>query len=107
MMSQNVMMKKYNLRRKLAMKDEMKALMYNLTWELANLPDRKMALQNKWVYWIKKEQDVKHYKTRFIVKGPWLLNTTSRAKWSNPLRKVQDLFPEITSPDDVNFRYWK
>ena len=34
----------------LSMKDEMKSLISNQTWELAKLPIRKKALHKKWVY---------------------------------------------------------
>ena len=34
----------------LAMKDEMKSLISNNTWELNELPLGKKALHNKWVY---------------------------------------------------------
>ena len=36
----------------LVMKDEMDSLVSNQTWQLARLPKRKKALQNKWVYQI-------------------------------------------------------
>ncbi|KAK0592711.1 hypothetical protein LWI29_024077 [Acer saccharum] len=54
----------------LAMKDEMKSLISNQTWELAKLPEGKKALQNKWVFRIKEEHDgSKRYKARLVVKG--------------------------------------
>ncbi|KAK0606132.1 hypothetical protein LWI29_034423 [Acer saccharum] len=54
----------------LAMKDEMKSLISNQTWELAKLPEGKKALQNKWVFQIKEEHDgSKRYKARLVVKG--------------------------------------
>ena len=54
----------------LAMKDEMKSLISNQTWELAELPMGKKALHNKWVYRIKEEHDgSKRYKARLVVKG--------------------------------------
>ncbi|KAK0584230.1 hypothetical protein LWI29_009630 [Acer saccharum] len=54
----------------LAMKDEMKSLVSNQTWELAKLPEGKKALQNKWVFRIKEEHDgSKRYKARLVVKG--------------------------------------
>ena len=53
-----------------AMKDEMDSLMSNQTWELAELPRRKNALHNKWVFRIKEEHDgSKRYKARLVVKG--------------------------------------
>ncbi|KAI9159859.1 hypothetical protein LWI28_002621 [Acer negundo] len=52
------------------MKDEMKSLVSNQTWELAKLPEGKKALQNKWVFRIKEEHDgSKRYKARLVVKG--------------------------------------
>jgi hypothetical protein len=54
----------------LAMKDEMKSLISNKTWELAKLPVRKKALHNKWVYRVKEEHDgSKRQKVRLVVKG--------------------------------------
>ena len=54
----------------LAMKDEMKSLISNKTWELTELPAGKKALHNKWVYRVKEEQNgSKRYKARLVVKG--------------------------------------
>jgi hypothetical protein len=54
----------------LAMKDEMKSLISNNTWELAELPMGKKALHNKWVYRVKEEHDgSKRHKARLVVKG--------------------------------------
>ena len=52
------------------MKEEMKSLISNQTWELAKLPVGKKALHNKWVYRVKEEHDgSKRYKARLVVKG--------------------------------------
>ena len=52
------------------MKDEMKSLEKNVTWQLAELPKGKRALSNKWVFRLKEEQDgTKRYKARLVVKG--------------------------------------
>jgi len=54
----------------LAMKDEMKSLISNQTWELVELPMGKKALHNKWVYRVKENHDgSKRYKARLVVKG--------------------------------------
>ena len=54
----------------LAMKDEMKSLISNQTWELMELPVGNKALHNKWVYRVKEEHDgSKRYKARLVVKG--------------------------------------
>jgi ATP-binding cassette subfamily B (MDR/TAP) protein 1 len=54
----------------LAMKDEMKSLISNQTWELVELPSGKKALHNKWVYRVKEDHDgSKRYKARLVVKG--------------------------------------
>ncbi|WVZ00646.1 hypothetical protein V8G54_026715 [Vigna mungo] len=54
----------------LAMKDEMKSLMSNQTWELVELPIGKKTLHNKWVYRVKEDHDgSKRYKARLVVKG--------------------------------------
>ncbi|PKA54207.1 Retrovirus-related Pol polyprotein from transposon TNT 1-94 [Apostasia shenzhenica] len=51
------------------MQDEFDSVMKNRTWELSLLPDKKKALQNKWIYRIKKEADSnKKYKARLVVK---------------------------------------
>jgi len=53
----------------LAMKDKMKSLISNKTWELAKLPIAKKALQNKWVHRVKEDRDgTKRYKARLVVK---------------------------------------
>ncbi|WVY93468.1 hypothetical protein V8G54_032556 [Vigna mungo] len=41
----------------LAMKDEIKSLISNQTWELVELPMGKKALHNKWVYRVKEDHD--------------------------------------------------
>ena len=52
------------------MKDEMNSLHKNDTWVLIELPLRKKALHNKWVYQVKEEHDgSRRYKTRLVVKG--------------------------------------
>ena len=52
------------------MKDEMKSLISNNTWELAELPVGKKALHNKWVYRVKEEHNgSKRHKARLVVKG--------------------------------------
>ena len=54
----------------LAMKNEMNSLLGNQMWELTELPKGKKALQNKWVYRIKKVHDgCKRYRARLVVKG--------------------------------------
>ena len=53
-----------------AMDDEMSSLEKNNTWVLTELPTRKRALLNKWVFRIKaKPDDKRRYKTRLVVKG--------------------------------------
>jgi hypothetical protein len=37
------------------MKEEMNSLVNKQTWELVQMPARKRALQNKWVYKLKEE----------------------------------------------------
>jgi hypothetical protein len=52
------------------MKEEMDSLANNQTWDLVQLPTRKRALQNKWVYKLKEEDGgEKRYKARLVVKG--------------------------------------
>ncbi|KAL8144163.1 hypothetical protein V2J09_017195 [Rumex salicifolius] len=53
----------------LVMKDEMKSLISNKTWELAELYMGKKALHNKWIYRVKDEHDgSKRYKAPLVVK---------------------------------------
>jgi hypothetical protein len=52
------------------MKEEMDSLENNQTWDLVQLPAGKRALQNKWVYRLKEEDEgEKRYKARLVVKG--------------------------------------
>jgi hypothetical protein len=52
------------------MKEEMDSLLNNQTWDLVQFPAGKRALQNKWVYNLKKEDGgKKRYKARLVVKG--------------------------------------
>jgi hypothetical protein len=54
-----------------AMKDEMKALERNVTWDLVELPRDMKTVGCKWVYKLKKGVDdkVERYKARLVVKG--------------------------------------
>ncbi|KAL9261585.1 Retrovirus-related Pol polyprotein from transposon TNT 1-94-like protein [Drosera capensis] len=54
-----------------AMKDEMKSLHDNHTFDLVKLPKGKKALKNRWIYRVKYESDstAPRYKTRLVVKG--------------------------------------
>ncbi|KAH9780058.1 retrovirus-related pol polyprotein from transposon TNT 1-94-like protein [Citrus sinensis] len=57
---------------KLAMEEEMKSLHQNQTWKLVELPKRKRAIGNKWVYTKKKgspNQSTSRYKARLVAKG--------------------------------------
>jgi hypothetical protein len=52
------------------MKEEMDSLVNNQTWDLVHLLAGKRALQNKWVYRLKKEDGGKKWhKARLVVKG--------------------------------------
>ena len=53
------------------MKDEMKALDKNATWDLVELPKDRKTVGCKWVYKLKRVVDDKEdrYKTRLVVKG--------------------------------------
>jgi hypothetical protein len=54
-----------------AMKDEMKALERNATWDLVELPREKKTVVCKWVYKLKNGVDDKmeKYKARLVAKG--------------------------------------
>ncbi|GJW01997.1 retrovirus-related pol polyprotein from transposon TNT 1-94 [Tanacetum coccineum] len=55
---------------KKAINEEMVSLEKNQTWSLVRLPAGKKALQSKWVFRVKEEQDgSKRYKARLVVKG--------------------------------------
>ena len=55
---------------KQAMDDKMRSLEKNDTWVLTELPARKRALLNKWVFRIKtKLDDKRRFKARLVVKG--------------------------------------
>nr|GEU98644.1 retrovirus-related Pol polyprotein from transposon TNT 1-94 [Tanacetum cinerariifolium] len=55
---------------KKAINEEMVSLEKNQTWSLVRLPAGKKALQSKWVFRVKEEQDdKKRYKARLVVKG--------------------------------------
>ena len=42
------------------MKEEMDSLVNNQTWDLVQFPAEKRALQNKWVYRLKEEDEEKN-----------------------------------------------
>ena len=54
-----------------AMKDEMKSLHDNHTFDLVKLPKGKRALDNRWIYRVKHESNTMspRYKARLVVKG--------------------------------------
>ena len=54
-----------------AMKDELKSLHDNHTFELVKLPKGKRALKNRWVYRLKQDENSSspRYKARLVVKG--------------------------------------
>lgn len=53
-----------------AMKEEMKSLIDNKTWELVERPPNKNIIQCKWVYKLKRGiNDSKRYKARLVAKG--------------------------------------
>ncbi|GKB47171.1 retrovirus-related pol polyprotein from transposon TNT 1-94, partial [Tanacetum coccineum] len=55
---------------KKAINEEMVSLEKNQTWSLVRLPAGKKALQSKWVFRVKEEQDgKKRYKARLVVKS--------------------------------------
>jgi Reverse transcriptase (RNA-dependent DNA polymerase) len=53
------------------MKDEMKSLQENDTYELVQLPKGRKALRNKWVFKLKRDGngELMKYKARLVVKG--------------------------------------
>jgi hypothetical protein len=54
-----------------SMKDEMKALEYNATWDLVELSRDRKTVGCKWVYKMKNDVDdkVERYKARIVAKG--------------------------------------
>ena len=52
------------------MDEDMDSLVKNQTWDFVELPTGKRALQNKWVYRLKEEDEgKKQYKKKNVVKG--------------------------------------
>src|SRR5436190_24110179 len=53
------------------MVDEIKAIVHNKTWELANLPLNKRAIPLKWIFKIKRDAKgiFEKYKARIVVRG--------------------------------------
>lgn len=52
------------------MHEEMDSLLKNQTWDLVSLPPDQRPLRNKWVYWLKEEDEGrKRFKARLVVKG--------------------------------------
>jgi len=54
-----------------AMESEIKALEFNRTWEITDLPPNKTPIGCKWVYKIKRKVDgkIERYKARLVAKG--------------------------------------
>ncbi|KAH9760757.1 Integrase catalytic domain-containing protein [Citrus sinensis] len=54
-----------------AMQEEIEALHKNKTWELIPLPRGRKAIENKWVYKVKRDgnDQVERYRARLVVKG--------------------------------------
>lgn len=54
-----------------AMQQEIRALEQNNTWVITDLPARKLAIGNKWVFKVKRKPDgsVDRYKARLVAKG--------------------------------------
>lgn len=52
-----------------AMKEEMKSLTKNKTWELVNLPPDRRTIKNKWIYRLKTDGNINRYKVRLVIKG--------------------------------------
>lgn len=56
---------------KLAMQEELSSLAENKTWVLVNLPEGRKAIDNRWVYKIKRnaEGKIERFKARLVAKG--------------------------------------
>ncbi|KAM1056289.1 hypothetical protein ACFX14_029654 [Malus domestica] len=52
-----------------AMESEMDSLLKNDTYELVELPKGRKALKNKWVFKLKRDDNMTRYKARLVVKG--------------------------------------
>lgn len=54
-----------------AMREEMKSLVRNETWELVELPPDRRAIKNKWIFQFKTKTDrrINRFKARLVVKG--------------------------------------
>lgn len=56
---------------KFAMQEELDSLAENNTWELVDLPEDRKAIENRWVYKVKRnaEGKIERFKARLVVKG--------------------------------------
>ncbi|KAM1516880.1 hypothetical protein ACFX10_015793 [Malus domestica] len=52
-----------------AMESEMDSLLKNETYELVELPKGRKALKNRWVFKLKRDDNMTRYKARLVVKG--------------------------------------
>lgn len=54
-----------------AMNDEYGSLMQNKTWNLVDLPNGKRAIDNRWVYKVKLDQngEIERFKARLVIRG--------------------------------------
>ncbi|KAM2860463.1 hypothetical protein COP2_025757 [Malus domestica] len=52
-----------------AMESEMDSLLNNDTYELVELPKGRKALKNKWVFKLKKDDNMTRYEARLVIKG--------------------------------------
>lgn len=54
-----------------AMKEEMASLKENRTWTLVDLPDGRKAIDNRWVFRVKRKPsgDIERFKARLVVRG--------------------------------------
>ena len=75
-----------------AIDDEMRSLEKNDTWVLTELPARKRALLNKWMFRIKTEPDGKRrFKARLVVKGYSQRKGIDNVKIFSPVVKLTSI----------------
>nr|GEU31244.1 hypothetical protein [Tanacetum cinerariifolium] len=77
-----------------AMREKIKALHQNKTWELVPLPGGRKPIGNKWVYKIKKNGDdqVERYRARLVVKGYAQKEGIEFNKKNSPVLDVKTAF---------------
>ena len=76
-----------------AMKEELKSIEKNNTWDLVNLPERKNLIGVRWVYKVKENLKggiVKH-KARLVAKGFWQRECINYDEMFAPVARIETI----------------